>query len=37
MFVNLVEYEGVWGDFGSHVDKYQGMVESVHKVTYFII
>ena len=31
MFVNLVEYEGVWGDFGSHVDKYQGMVESVIK------
>lgn len=28
MFVNLVYYEGVWGDFGSHVDKYQGMVES---------
>lgn len=31
MFANLLEYEGVWGEFGSHVNKYQGMVESAIK------
>lgn len=31
MYDNLQEYEGTWGDFGSHVDKYQGMVESAIK------
>lgn len=31
MFANLQEYEGDWGDFGSHVSKYQGMVESAIK------
>lgn len=31
MFANLLEYEGVWGDFGSHVNSYQGMVESAIK------
>ena len=33
MFDNLQEYEGVWGDFGSHVNKYQGMVESAIKTS----
>ena len=26
-FENLKFYEGVWGDFGAHVNQYQGMVE----------
>lgn len=28
MFANLTEYEGSWGDFGAHVNQYQGMVEA---------
>ena len=24
MFDNLIFYEGTWGDFGSHVNEYQG-------------
>lgn len=31
MFDNLIFYEGTWGDFGSHVNEYQGMVESAIK------
>ena len=30
-FENLKFYEGVWGDFGAHVNQYQGMVESAIK------
>lgn len=29
LFANLGEYKGMWGDFGAHVNEYQGMVESV--------
>lgn len=31
MFANFQEYDGLWGDFGSHVNSYQGMVESAIK------
>lgn len=31
MFDNLLFYEGTWGDFGAHVNEYQGMVESAIK------
>lgn len=31
LFANLGEYKGMWGDFGAHVNEYQGMVESVIK------
>ena len=31
MFDNLIFYEGTWGDFGSHVNEYQGLVESAIK------
>lgn len=31
MFDNLIFYEGTWGDFGAHVNEYQGMVESAIK------
>lgn len=31
MFDNLIFYEGTWGDFGSHVNEYQGMVENAIK------
>lgn len=31
MFDNLIFYEGLWGDFGSHVNEYQGMVENAIK------
>ena len=31
MFDNLIFYEGTWGDFGAHVNEYQGMVESTIK------
>lgn len=30
-FENLKSYDGVWGDFGAHVNQYQGMVESAIK------
>lgn len=32
-FANLVYYEGSWGDFGAHVNKYQGMVEAAIKAS----
>lgn len=28
---HLTVYEGLWGDFGAHVNKYQGMIESTIK------
>lgn len=31
MFETLLEFEGVWGDFGSHVNKYEGLIESAIK------
>lgn len=31
MFANFQEYDGLWGNFGSHVNSYQGMVESAIK------
>ena len=33
MFANFQEYDGLWGDFGSHVNSYQGMVESAIKAS----
>lgn len=31
MFDNLIFYEGTWGEFGAHVNEYQGMVETAIK------
>ena len=33
LYNNLQSFEGSWGDFGAHVNKYQGMVESAIKAS----
>ena len=33
LYNNLQSFEGSWGDFGAHINKYQGMVESAIKAS----